>query len=168
MVCGVIATSLSCTVFLNCSATWPPGVRRLAESYMSDPFLISVGTLDLKVHCICFRMTRLDLQCVTVWYTFTLCITDSTLLWMMQACSLVTQLVEMVKEEEKKELVSYYRMPPDMVVRQMYSQESPLTLSCSLASTTWHCYIHIQLTSPHTYIALVLCSRPLPPFHCNS
>ena len=31
------------------SATWPPGVRRLAESYMTDPFQVSVGTLDLKV-----------------------------------------------------------------------------------------------------------------------
>ncbi|CAG9860507.1 unnamed protein product [Phyllotreta striolata] len=29
------------------SATWPPGVRRLAESYMNDPVQIYVGTLDL-------------------------------------------------------------------------------------------------------------------------
>ncbi|XP_019854520.1 PREDICTED: probable ATP-dependent RNA helicase DDX43 isoform X2 [Amphimedon queenslandica] len=30
------------------SATWPPGVRRLAESYMTDPFQVTVGTLDLQ------------------------------------------------------------------------------------------------------------------------
>ncbi|XP_055587469.1 uncharacterized protein LOC129739944 [Uranotaenia lowii] len=29
------------------SATWPPGVRRLAQSYMSNPIQIYVGTLDL-------------------------------------------------------------------------------------------------------------------------
>ncbi|XP_056636456.1 probable ATP-dependent RNA helicase DDX43 isoform X2 [Diorhabda sublineata] len=29
------------------SATWPPGVRRLAESYMNDPIQIYIGTLDL-------------------------------------------------------------------------------------------------------------------------
>nr|CAH7722238.1 unnamed protein product [Callosobruchus chinensis] len=29
------------------SATWPPGVRRLAQSYMCDPVQIYVGTLDL-------------------------------------------------------------------------------------------------------------------------
>lgn len=29
------------------SATWPPGVRRLAQSYMSNPIQICVGTLDL-------------------------------------------------------------------------------------------------------------------------
>lgn len=29
------------------SATWPPGVRRLAQSYMSNPVQICVGTLDL-------------------------------------------------------------------------------------------------------------------------
>ncbi|KYB26280.1 probable ATP-dependent RNA helicase DDX43 [Tribolium castaneum] len=29
------------------SATWPPGVRRLAQSYMVDPIQIYVGTLDL-------------------------------------------------------------------------------------------------------------------------
>lgn len=29
------------------SATWPPGVRRLAESYMKNPVQIFVGSLDL-------------------------------------------------------------------------------------------------------------------------
>lgn len=29
------------------SATWPPGVRRLAQSYMSNPIQIFVGSLDL-------------------------------------------------------------------------------------------------------------------------
>lgn len=29
------------------SATWPIGVRRLAESYMVDPVQVYVGTLDL-------------------------------------------------------------------------------------------------------------------------
>ncbi|XP_058465646.1 probable ATP-dependent RNA helicase DDX43 [Malaya genurostris] len=29
------------------SATWPPGVRRLAQSYMSNPIQVYVGTLDL-------------------------------------------------------------------------------------------------------------------------
>lgn len=35
------------------SATWPPGVRRLAQSYMSNPVQICVGTLDLAaVHTV--------------------------------------------------------------------------------------------------------------------
>lgn len=29
------------------SATWPPGVRRLAQSYMNDPVQIYIGSLDL-------------------------------------------------------------------------------------------------------------------------
>lgn len=29
------------------SATWPPGVRRLAESYMKNPIQVFVGSLDL-------------------------------------------------------------------------------------------------------------------------
>lgn len=29
------------------SATWPPGVRRLAQSYMVDPIQVYVGSLDL-------------------------------------------------------------------------------------------------------------------------
>jgi len=35
------------------SATWPPGVRRLAESYMKDPVMVYVGSLDLAaVHSV--------------------------------------------------------------------------------------------------------------------
>ncbi|XP_013139757.1 PREDICTED: probable ATP-dependent RNA helicase DDX53 [Papilio polytes] len=35
------------------SATWPPGVRRLAESYMNDPIQVNVGSLDLAaVHTV--------------------------------------------------------------------------------------------------------------------
>ena len=37
---------------MSYSATWPPGVRRLAESYMKDPFQVNVGTLDLRVSLI--------------------------------------------------------------------------------------------------------------------
>ncbi|XP_058880940.1 probable ATP-dependent RNA helicase DDX43 isoform X2 [Acipenser ruthenus] len=29
------------------SATWPPGVRRLSKSYLKDPMMVYVGTLDL-------------------------------------------------------------------------------------------------------------------------
>ncbi|XP_055837211.1 probable ATP-dependent RNA helicase DDX43 [Episyrphus balteatus] len=35
------------------SATWPPGVRRLAQSYMKNPIQVCVGTLDLAaVHSV--------------------------------------------------------------------------------------------------------------------
>lgn len=35
------------------SATWPAGVRRLAQRYMSNPIQICVGTLDLAaVHSV--------------------------------------------------------------------------------------------------------------------
>ncbi|ELU06438.1 hypothetical protein CAPTEDRAFT_182934 [Capitella teleta] len=35
------------------SATWPPGVRRLAQSYMKDPIQVFVGSLDLAaVHSV--------------------------------------------------------------------------------------------------------------------
>ncbi|XP_046739463.1 probable ATP-dependent RNA helicase DDX43 [Diprion similis] len=35
------------------SATWPPGVRRLAQSYMKDPLQVCVGSLDLAaVHSV--------------------------------------------------------------------------------------------------------------------
>ncbi|XP_055714976.1 probable ATP-dependent RNA helicase DDX43 [Phlebotomus papatasi] len=35
------------------SATWPPGVRRLAQSYMNNPIQVYVGTLDLAaVHTV--------------------------------------------------------------------------------------------------------------------
>lgn len=31
------------------SATWPTAVRRLAKSYLKDPMMVYVGTLDLAV-----------------------------------------------------------------------------------------------------------------------
>lgn len=35
------------------SATWPPGIRRLAQSYMKNPIQVCVGTLDLAaVHSV--------------------------------------------------------------------------------------------------------------------
>lgn len=30
------------------SATWPPGVRRIAHEYMNNSIIVNVGTLDLK------------------------------------------------------------------------------------------------------------------------
>ena len=30
------------------SATWPPGVRRIAHEYMNNSMIVNVGTLDLK------------------------------------------------------------------------------------------------------------------------
>ena len=38
------------------SATWPPGVRRLAQSYMKNPVQIYVGTLDLAA---CHSVTQI-------------------------------------------------------------------------------------------------------------
>lgn len=48
-----------CTLFLCASfplcflfsATWPDGVRRLAKSYLKNPMIVYVGTLDLAVSC---------------------------------------------------------------------------------------------------------------------
>ena len=41
---------LSDFVLTSCSATWPPGVRRLINDYMKEgPFQVTVGTLDLRV-----------------------------------------------------------------------------------------------------------------------
>ena len=31
------------------SATWPSGVRRLANTYLNDPFNVTIGSLDLAV-----------------------------------------------------------------------------------------------------------------------
>ena len=36
-------------VLLFTSATWPEGVRRMAESYMVNPMQVYVGSLDLAV-----------------------------------------------------------------------------------------------------------------------
>lgn len=47
------------------SATWPEGVRRLAQSYMNNPVQVFIGTLDLA------------------------------------ACHSVTQIIDIIDEEEK-------------------------------------------------------------------
>lgn len=40
-------------IVLCYSATWPEGVRRLAQSYMKNPIQVFVGTLDLAaVHSV--------------------------------------------------------------------------------------------------------------------
>lgn len=45
-------TQFSCVCFLFLfSATWPAGVRRLAKSYLKNPMIVYVGTLDLAVSC---------------------------------------------------------------------------------------------------------------------
>jgi ATP-dependent RNA helicase DDX43 len=41
------------------SATWPPGVRRLASSYMKNPFQVVVGSLDLAA-------THSVVQCIEI------------------------------------------------------------------------------------------------------
>lgn len=43
------------------SATWPPGVRRLAQSYMKNPVQVYVGTLDLAAtHTVTQQIEVLD------------------------------------------------------------------------------------------------------------
>ncbi|XP_050355152.1 probable ATP-dependent RNA helicase DDX43 [Nymphalis io] len=43
------------------SATWPSGVRRLAESYMKDPIQVNVGSLDLAaVHTVTQQIMFVD------------------------------------------------------------------------------------------------------------
>lgn len=43
------------------SATWPAGVRRLAESYMKDPIQVNVGSLDLAaVHTVTQKIVFLE------------------------------------------------------------------------------------------------------------
>ncbi|XP_060077446.1 probable ATP-dependent RNA helicase DDX53 [Ylistrum balloti] len=62
------------------SATWPEGVRRMADAYLTDPFQVFVGSLDLA------------------------------------AVHSVTQLVEIIDDEEKKDRVSFFvqhEMEPD-------------------------------------------------------
>ena len=45
------------------SATWPSGVRRLAQSYLTDPFQVNVGSLDLAVRNFYrLQLTPADLQ----------------------------------------------------------------------------------------------------------
>lgn len=42
---------------LSVSATWPQGVRRLAQSYMKNPIQVCVGSLDLAaVHTVTQRI----------------------------------------------------------------------------------------------------------------
>ena len=36
-------------MFSLSSATWPPGVQRMADQYMTDPVRVFVGSLDLNV-----------------------------------------------------------------------------------------------------------------------
>lgn len=53
----VTALNINCLTLLHkSSATWPTGVRRLARSYLKDPMMVYVGTLDLAVseHLFCF------------------------------------------------------------------------------------------------------------------
>lgn len=43
------------------SATWPPGVRRLAESYMKDPVTVFIGSLDLAaVHSVTQQIVMIN------------------------------------------------------------------------------------------------------------
>lgn len=43
------------------SATWPQGVRRLAQSYMKNPIQVFVGSLDLAaVHTVTQRIYLVD------------------------------------------------------------------------------------------------------------
>lgn len=43
------------------SATWPSGVRRLAESYMDNPVQVYVGSLDLAaVHSVTQTVVIVD------------------------------------------------------------------------------------------------------------
>lgn len=47
---AVLTTECGSDEFVSCySATWPEGVRRLADAYLSDPFQVFVGSLDLAV-----------------------------------------------------------------------------------------------------------------------
>lgn len=49
VLCGLfVALALLLTTNYS-SATWPPDVRRLALTYMTEPFQVCVGSLDLKV-----------------------------------------------------------------------------------------------------------------------
>lgn len=43
------------------SATWPPGVRRLAAKYMKDPIQVRVGSMDLVAcHNVEQRLEQID------------------------------------------------------------------------------------------------------------
>lgn len=48
-------------ILLFVSATWPQGVRRLAQSYMKNPIQVFVGSLDLAaVHTVTQRVYLID------------------------------------------------------------------------------------------------------------
>jgi ATP-dependent RNA helicase DDX43 len=48
-------------IVLCCSATWPEGVRRLAQSYMKNPIQVFIGTLDLAaVHSVTQRIELIE------------------------------------------------------------------------------------------------------------
>jgi len=48
---------------LMTSATWPSGVRRLAQNYLTDPFQVTVGSLDLAVSlCDVFNHWTMDMH----------------------------------------------------------------------------------------------------------
>lgn len=65
-----------------CSATWPPGVRRLAQAYLNDPFHVYVGSLDLRVSIYLARF------CYVIFLY-------------IQACTLVEQSVEFLNHDKK-------------------------------------------------------------------
>jgi ATP-dependent RNA helicase DDX43 len=54
--CVVLYTENTSLMIMNVlchSATWPEGVRRLAQSYTKDPIQVFIGTLDLAaVHTV--------------------------------------------------------------------------------------------------------------------
>jgi superfamily II DNA/RNA helicase len=50
-----------CLPLLDSSATWPEGVRRLAQSYMVNPIQVFVGSLDLAaVHSVTQRIEFIE------------------------------------------------------------------------------------------------------------
>lgn len=42
-------TKARCCLWSGFSATWPASVRRMATSYLKDPMMVYVGSLDLTV-----------------------------------------------------------------------------------------------------------------------
>lgn len=52
--------------FIPTSATWPDGVRRLSRSYLKDPMIVYVGTLDLAVSWF-FAVSNCMVPMILVW-----------------------------------------------------------------------------------------------------
>ena len=51
-----------------CSATWPAGVRRLAQSYMKTPIQVFIGTLDLAaVHSVTQKIELVEEEDKDAW-----------------------------------------------------------------------------------------------------